>query len=343
MSERRNGGVAQQFEQINPYEQDLNAQRMFDAFLQLGKELSVVKIGSQEAANQIAQETNSRLFDIAQHGVAINHSVLLVSGESVKRTNFSHVADGAGYVTSIDTENPMVPIGVGEERPLRPQSLRATSWEDEEAGCWRVGLKMRGPDTQGSLNTAITTINNGLPVLSINIQGYLEVSFDENVQIQVETLARKRERDESIARLRGHFNSGIVRLLKTVDIEMDRGGSDQYQELRHIQNLRLLGRYGMDIVELKKADLLNTAITKVLNRSDERVIIAGKSYEKDDDEHSVDSPSFTTISGIVADVIPEIPVSTGGAIGPSLVVIGPNGRIDKPSYMPIKDLTTVKY
>jgi hypothetical protein len=202
---------------------------------------------------------------------------------------------------------------------------------------------MYGADTQGSLSTGITTITNGLPVLSINVQGYLEVSFDENVQIQVETIARKRERDESIARLRGHFNSGIVRLLKTVDIEMDRGSSNQYQELKHIQNLRLLGRYGMDILELKKADLLNTAITKVLNRSDERVIIAGTSYEKDDEERSGDQPVFTTISGIVADVIPEIPIVTDKTVGPSLVVIGPNGRIDKPSYMPLSELKQVSY
>ncbi|HEX7483573.1 MAG TPA: hypothetical protein VF281_00315 [Candidatus Saccharimonadales bacterium] len=340
MTERAADNPVKRYEPTDPYEQDKKVQQAFDEYREMGIILSALRVSSAQTAFEMAHEVNSRLITKLDKSVDLTRTSLLVSGESVRKANFYQQTDDAGISMVINKDNPRVPLEFGEERLMRPRSLRAMAWEDSEAGCWRIGLRMHGNDASNAYRTTINV--NDQPLFDMNVSGYLEVALDWNAQVNVDALVKKNERDESIANLRGHFNNGIVRQLKAVDQEMTMGSPNEYSDLKRVQNLRVLGRYGMTITDLNKADLLNTAIAKVLNRSNTHMVFGGAGYDTGQ-AHPEDGPMRATISGVVADVINEVPVDTNQELGPALVVVGSKDTFDNPVYMPIKDIVTVKY
>jgi hypothetical protein len=328
----------------DPYEMQENIQRALDAFVSLGVELSSKRIATEELATEIKDVVDEKLFAMAENGVDVGQTMLRVSGPSALKLNYKVVTDGESgglaFRTEIDPENPMRHLDMFEEQLFRARTLTSSKWYDDDAACWRVGVRFRGDDPDNTTTRHILA-EDGYPLLISQTQGRMTVLCDESTQIEVDGLARRKERAEALTGLRGRVDGGLIRMLKTIDYEMSHNDSAEFTPLKNIHYLRLLGKYGMAIDDPRNADALNTAIGKVLNRLP-GVIVGGRAYEPEH-KQSPDIKQYALINGQVADVLSAIPVTTESAVGPSLVMVGHDGKLDDPTYMPLKDIGELKY
>lgn len=344
MTERTEQTNTKVIEQTNPYEHEEKVQQTLDAYVKLGSELSAQSIPDETLAREFSRGVGERLMKIAQNGIDLSPSTLRVGGPSVSMVNFNVIPDEdpgtLDFTTSVNAKHPTRPLGMFEERLFRARTVGPSVWEDEEVGCWRVGVKLYGEDITGTMINQIVD-ENGIPLLTSRTQAHMTVNCNEFTQIESDVLARRREREESLTGLRGRVSGGIVRLLRVIDQAMTYNDSADYVQLKKTQNLRILGKYGMSIGDPRIADLLNTAIGKVLNR-EAGIIVAGRSYQA----HNQPTDSmhkYSTVNGFVADVIPSIPIATENPVGPSLVMVMRDGKLDDPQYVPLKDIQQLQY
>jgi hypothetical protein len=340
MSSSDDGAV----EQNNFYEREEQLQKALDAYILMGAEVSAQRIGSEELARKLTQELDKRLAEMVQTGVPLSYGMLRVSGPSVRKANFSVAADDKSddlsFTVGVDAEHPMRPLAVFEEQLFHAQRIISRAWEDIEAGCWRVGVRLHGNDPLGVVTNQVTDMD-GLPILTSHTQVSMTVDCNETTQIEVDALARRRLRNESIANLDGQVQDGLIVMLRRIDDEMTYGESADYIELKNTHYLRALGKYGMTIKKPGVADALSTAISKVLDR-ESGIIVGGRAYEVSD-KTPTGVESYATINGLVADVIPGIPIETNKPVGLSLVMVGRDRKLTDAKYMPLKDIHQLKY
>lgn len=344
MTEHMSGSDGGTGEQNNFYEREEQLQQALEAYMLMGAEVSAQRIASEELAKEVALDLDKRLADMQRKGVPLSYTMLRVSGPSVRKANFSVTqgdkSDDLSFTVGLDARHSMRPLAVFEEQLFQAQRIVSCAWEDVEADCWRVGVRLHGNDPVGVVTSQMTD-RDGLPILTSHTQASMTVDCNEAAQIEVDALVRRRGRNESIANLDGKVQDGLIVMLRRIDDEMMAGESADYVELKSTHYLRALGKYGMSISKPGVADALSTAISKVLDR-ESGIIVGGKAYEVSD-KTPKGVESYTTINGLVADVIPGIPVETNKPVGLSLVMVNRDGKLKDAKYMPLKDIHQLKY